>query len=160
MEIKKHRKSYSSQMTLKKLLLITSAVALSLTALPFAVQAQTTSSPFLVAQVPQGKDPFQNLGLTDTQKAQIAEIRRNTKAKMDAVLTPQQREQLANARQNRQDRRNIKASLNLTEDQKAQMRQIMESKKSQIDAVLTAEQRQQLQQIRESKRSRRQQFNQ
>ncbi|WP_315789349.1 Spy/CpxP family protein refolding chaperone [Fischerella sp. JS2] len=150
-------------MTLKKLSLLAGAVALSLTALPFAVQAQTTSSPFLVAQVPQGKGPLQNLGLTEAQKAQIAEIRRNTKAKMDAVLTPQQREQLANARQNRQanrqDRRNIKASLNLTEDQKAQMRQIMKSQKSQIDAVLTPEQRQQLQQMRESKRSRRQQFN-
>ncbi|PLZ95185.1 P pilus assembly/Cpx signaling pathway, periplasmic inhibitor/zinc-resistance associated protein [Fischerella thermalis CCMEE 5198] len=146
-------------MTLKKLSLIAGAVVLSLTALPFAVQAQTTPSPFLVAQVPQGKGPLQSLGLTDAQKAQIAEIRRNTKAKMDAVLTPQQREQLANARQNRQNRRNLKASLNLTEDQKAQMRQIMESQKSQIDAVLTPEQRQQLQQMRESKRSRRQQFN-
>ncbi|MBF1990704.1 Spy/CpxP family protein refolding chaperone [Fischerella thermalis] len=146
-------------MTLNKISLIAGAVALSLTALPFAVQAQTTSSPFLVAQVPQGKGLLQSLGLTDAQKAQIAEIRRNTKAKMDAVLTPQQREQLANARQNRQNRRNLKASLNLTEDQKTQMRQIMESQKSQIDAVLTPEQRQQLQQMRESKRSRRQQFN-
>ncbi len=150
-------------MKLKKLSLIAGAVALSLTAVPFAVQAQTTSSPFLVAQVPQGKGSFQNLGLTDTQKAQIAEIRRNTKAKMDAVLTPQQREQLANAKKdrqaNRQDRRNFKASLNLTEDQKAQMRQIMESQKSQIDAVLTPEQRQKLQEMRANKPSRRQQFN-
>ncbi|TBR59139.1 P pilus assembly/Cpx signaling pathway, periplasmic inhibitor/zinc-resistance associated protein [Westiellopsis prolifica IICB1] len=146
-------------MKLQKLLLIVGAVALSLNTVPFAVQAQTTSSPFVVAQVPQGKGPFQNLGLTETQKAQIAEIRQNTKAKMDAVLTPQQREQLANAKKdrqaNRQDRRNLKASLNLTEDQKAQMRQIMESQKSQIDAVLTPEQRQRLQEMRANKPSRR-----
>ncbi|TFI52443.1 P pilus assembly/Cpx signaling pathway, periplasmic inhibitor/zinc-resistance associated protein [Mastigocladus laminosus UU774] len=146
-------------MKLQKLLLIVGAVALSLNTVPFAVQAQTTSSPFVVAQVPQGKGPLQNLGLTETQKAQIAEIRQNTKAKMDAILTPQQREQLANAKKdrqaNRQDRRNLKASLNLTEDQKAQMRQIMESQKSQIDAVLTPEQRQRLQEMRANKPSRR-----
>ncbi|RAM50342.1 MAG: P pilus assembly/Cpx signaling pathway, periplasmic inhibitor/zinc-resistance associated protein [Hapalosiphonaceae cyanobacterium JJU2] len=146
-------------MKLQKLLLIVGAVALSLNTVPFAVQAQTTSSPFVVAQVPQGKGPLQNLGLTETQKAQIAEIRQNTKAKMDAILTPQQREQLANAKKdrqaNRQDRRNLKASLNLTEDQKAQMRQIMESQKSQINAVLTPEQRQRLQEMRANKPSRR-----
>ncbi len=154
-------------MKLQKLSLLAGIVALSLTAVPFAVKAQTiSSSPLVVAQEVPGKGPFQRLGLSDEQKAQIAEIRRNSQAEIEKILTPEQRQQLEqlkaerqNRQGNRQGRRNKFASLNLTEEQRTQIQQIMQSRKSQIESVLTPEQKQQLQQYRENMRSRRQQNN-
>lgn len=146
-------------MKLKTLSLIAGAIALSLTATPFAVKAETTSSsPLVVAQVRQ-KGQYQNLGLTDAQKAQMAEINRNAREQMNNILTPEQREQLKTAMQNRQGKRNAFDSLNLTDDQKTQLRAIRESKKTQMEAVLTDEQKQQLQKFREERRERRQQPN-
>ncbi|MBD2576108.1 P pilus assembly/Cpx signaling pathway, periplasmic inhibitor/zinc-resistance associated protein [Oscillatoria sp. FACHB-1406] len=49
--------------------------------------------------------PFASLNLTDEQRSQIEAIRRATKEKMDAVLTPEQRQQMEQHRQERQQRR-------------------------------------------------------
>ncbi|WP_026733662.1 Spy/CpxP family protein refolding chaperone [Fischerella sp. PCC 9605] len=151
-------------MKLSKLFLIAGAAALSLTAIPFAVKAETTSSSSLIlAQTTETpvreKGPFQRLGLTDAQKNQMEEIRRNTRAEIDRILTPEQRQQLETARQNRQGKRQVWRNLNLTEEQRTQMQQIMQSKRSQMEAVLTPEQKQQLQEFRDNMRSRRQKFN-
>jgi periplasmic protein CpxP/Spy len=155
-------------MQLQKLSLIAGAFALSLTAMPFAVKAETiSSSPIQIAQTPtqaprKGEGKFNRLGLTDAQKAQMAEIRRETKAQMEAILTPQQREQLQTARQNRQGKRQVWRNLNLTDAQRNQMRQIMQTQKSKMEAILTSEQRQRLEEFRQNRqnmRSRRQQMN-
>lgn len=147
-------------MKLKNVSLIVGAIALSLTATIPAVNAQTTSSS-LVAQAPPQKGQFeQRLGLTDTQKSQIASIRRNTRAEMEKILTAEQREQIQTAMQNRQrGGKRAFSSLNLTEEQKTRMREIKQSEKQQIEALLTDEQKQQWQKIREEKRARRQQRN-
>ena len=83
-------------MKLKALSLIAGAIALTLTATSFAVQAQTaSSSPLLVAQTPKKqRGPWKNLNLTDAQKAQIQQIERNTRAQIEAVFTPEQKEKL------------------------------------------------------------------
>ncbi|MEH2067177.1 MAG: P pilus assembly/Cpx signaling pathway, periplasmic inhibitor/zinc-resistance associated protein [Nostoc sp.] len=157
-------------MKLKTLSLIAGAIALSLTTTSFAVVAQTASpSPLLLAQTPQKpKGPWAELGLTDTQKSQIQSIRRDSRAKYEAVLTPEQKAKLEAAKQARQaerqagqrrgGRKNF-ADLNLTEAQKTQMRQIRESEKQQIQAVLTPEQRQKLEQFQQNFKQRRQQRN-
>jgi len=90
---------------------------------------------------------WQELNLTEQQKAQMREIRQSTRQKMDAVFTAEQRQQLQTARQQRQ-----RPNLNLTEDQKTQMKAIRQEAKQQMDAVLTAEQRQKLQEMRQQKR--------
>ncbi|MDF5711722.1 MAG: P pilus assembly/Cpx signaling pathway, periplasmic inhibitor/zinc-resistance associated protein [Nostoc sp. S4] len=162
-------------MKLKTLSLIAGAIALSLTTTSFAVVAQTASpSPLLLAQTPQKpKGPWADLGLTDTQKSQIQAIQRDSRAKFEAVLTPEQKAKLEAAKQARQanrqagqrqpgqhrgGRKNF-ADLNLTEAQKTQMRQIRESEKQQIQAVLTPEQQQKLEQLHQNFKQRRQQRN-
>jgi periplasmic protein CpxP/Spy len=150
-------------MKLKSLSLIAGAIALTLTAIPFTVKAQTaSSSPLIVAQTPKKeRGPWQNLGLTDAQKAQMQSIRRDTRAKIEAILTPEQKAKLAAAKQARQgqDQRPGKGwvELNLTEAQKTQMRQIKESSKQQMQAILTPEQQVKLKEFQENIRQRRQQ---
>ncbi|NDJ24561.1 P pilus assembly/Cpx signaling pathway, periplasmic inhibitor/zinc-resistance associated protein [Nostoc sp. B(2019)] len=149
------------------------ALALTLTSIPFAVQAEpTSSSPLLLAQVPK-KGAWQELGLTDAQKNQIQTIRQNTRAQIEGILTPEQKAQLQAAKQERQAQRqagqgqrqagqrsrNKFAELNLTEQQKTQMRQVWESSKQQMQAVLTPEQQAKLKQLQESRRQRWQQRN-
>ncbi|MBW4446120.1 MAG: P pilus assembly/Cpx signaling pathway, periplasmic inhibitor/zinc-resistance associated protein [Spirirestis rafaelensis WJT71-NPBG6] len=157
-------------MKLKNFSLIATAIALSLTAVPFAVNAQiNTQTPTQVKQVGK-KGLFQRLGLSEQQKTQMQEIRRNTRAQMEAILTPEQKQQLQAAKQARQGQPRQQtgqgqrpnkgfASLNLTEEQKTKMREIKESQKNQIEAILTPEQRQQLQQFQQNRGSRRQQPN-
>ncbi|MBR8835648.1 MAG: P pilus assembly/Cpx signaling pathway, periplasmic inhibitor/zinc-resistance associated protein [Stigonema ocellatum SAG 48.90 = DSM 106950] len=134
-------------MKLQKLSLIVGAIALSLTATTVAVKAQTiSSSPLIVAQASEHHSFWQSLGLTDDQKAQIKQIRHNTRDQIKNILTPAQQDQLKTARQNHQGWRQAKDSLNLTDDQKNQIRQLIQSQKQQIDGVLTPEQKQQQQQ--------------
>jgi|UPI000373043C Spy/CpxP family protein refolding chaperone len=145
-------------MKFAKLSLIFSTVILSLTTIPFAVKAETISSQ--IAQVPspvpkKGYGKINSLGLTDAQKAQIAAIRRQAQAQIEAILTPQQLEQLKTARQNRQIKHQVWQNLNLTEEQKNRIREIRQAQKSQIEAILTPEQKQQLQQLRQNMRSHR-----
>ncbi len=84
------------------------------------------------------------LNLTDAQKAQMKQIRDTTRQKIDAVLTPEQRQLRDTARQNRQ-----RPNLNLSADQKAQIKAIRDQARSQMDALLTPEQRQLRDQLRQ-----------
>ncbi|MEH2339436.1 Spy/CpxP family protein refolding chaperone [Nostoc sp.] len=172
-------------MKLKALSLVAGAIALTLTATSFAVDAQTASpSPVLLAQSPQKeRGPWKDLNLTDTQKTQIQAIRRDSRTKMEAVFTPEQKAKLEAAKQARRAEWQARkaqgqtgqgqrqpgqhhgrgkgdfADLNLSEIQKSQIRQIRESEKQQIQAVLTPEQRQKMEQFRQNAPSRRQQGN-
>lgn len=153
-------------MKLKALSLLAGAIALTLTATPLAVKAQTqSSSPLVVAQAKE-KGPWQSLGLTDAQKNQIQQIRRNTRTQIEGVLTQEQKDKLRAAYEARQAQRQAGqrprmgknfAELNLTEAQKTRIRQISESSKRQIEAVLTPEQQEKIRQFRENARQRRQQ---
>ncbi|OUL37445.1 P pilus assembly/Cpx signaling pathway, periplasmic inhibitor/zinc-resistance associated protein [Nostoc sp. T09] len=166
-------------MKVKALSLVAGAIALTLTATPFAVKAQQGfSSNRLVAQAQNTQTPkarkngiWQQLGLTDAQKSQIQAIRRDTRTQMEAVLTQEQRDQIKAQFQARQAQRGQRqagqqpgqrpkggfAALNLTEAQKAQMKQIMQSSQQKIQAVLTPEQQAKFQQLRENARARWQQ---
>lgn len=166
-------------MKLKALSLVASAIALTLTATSFAVHAQTASpSPLLLAQTPQKeRGPWKDLGLTDAQKTQIQTIRRDSRAKIEAVFTPEQKAKLEAAKQARRAEWQARkaqgqtgqrqpgqhqgrkkgdfADLNLSEIQKNQIKQIRESEKQQIQAVFTPEQRQKLEQFRQNYQQRR-----
>lgn len=50
-------------------------------------------------------EPFADLNLTDSQRQQIRTIMENARTQSEAVLTPEQRQQLENLRPNRGDRR-------------------------------------------------------
>jgi periplasmic protein CpxP/Spy len=159
-------------MKLKTLSLLAGAIALTLTVAPFAVQAQTTSSsPLLIAEGGGKKGAWESLGLTEKQKADIQVIHRNTRTKIEGILTQEQKDKLKAAFAARQAQRPAGQQgprqrgqgpwkdLNLTEQQKAQMKQIRDSSKQQIEAILTPEQQAKLKQLHEQARSRRQQRN-
>jgi Spy/CpxP family protein refolding chaperone len=160
-------------MKLKPLSLLAGAIALTVTAIPFAAQAQMrSSSPLQLAQMPKNergqKGGWQGLNLTDAQKAEMQTIKSNTRAQIEAILTPEQKATLQAAKEARQGQRQAGqgqrgkkgwANLNLSEEQKTQMREIQEASKEQMLAVLTPEQRQQMQEMRQNMRSRRQQRN-
>jgi periplasmic protein CpxP/Spy len=143
------------KLEVRALFFVASAIAFGLTVAPLAVKAQPESS--APAQNREQKGSLQSLGLSDTQKSQIREIREKTRAQLKKVLTSQQQEQLNAAMQNPQARRAALRNLNLTQDQKNQMQQIMKSQETQIEAILSPQQRQQLQQYRENMPSLRQQ---
>ncbi|MUH00155.1 P pilus assembly/Cpx signaling pathway, periplasmic inhibitor/zinc-resistance associated protein [Scytonema sp. UIC 10036] len=154
-------------MKFKNLSLVAGAIALTLTATSWAVNAETiSSSPFLIAQEQsrEMRGPWQKLGLTDAQKTQLQEIRRNTREEIDRVLTEEQRAQLNNAMQNQNGKRGgwrgIMNSLNLSEAQKTQIREIKRSQKTKMEAILTPEQKAQLDEIKNQMRARRQQYQQ
>ncbi|MEM9925494.1 MAG: Spy/CpxP family protein refolding chaperone, partial [Cyanobacteria bacterium P01_D01_bin.50] len=123
-------------MKLKKLSFLASAIALTLTAIPFTAQADINSSePVIVAQGrKEGK--LQRLNLTDEQKTQMQAIKEDARAQMKEILTQDQLEKLETAKANGQKKRGVWRTLNLTEDQKAELKKIRESKRSQIEAIL------------------------
>lgn len=169
-------------MKLKSLSLIAGAIVLTLTAAPFVAQAQNTSPSSLPGVETRNKErgPWEKLNLSEQQKNQIAEIRRNTRTQIEGILTPEQLAQFKAKKQGFEQRRQQRlsqgerpqgqrpqgkrpggpfADLNLNADQQAKIKQIMESSKQQIEQVLTAEQREQIQKFRENRQSRRQERN-
>lgn len=148
-------------MKLRFIPMLAGAIALTLAAAPFVANAQAITPPsqrLLLAQGKEdGKGKWEQLNLTQQQQDQLAQIRQQTRAQIEALLTPEQRQQYQALRENNQGRRGGLRSLNLTEEQRTQVRQIMESSKSQSQAVLTPEQQAQLEQMRQQWRQQRQQ---
>ncbi|HEY9652328.1 MAG TPA: hypothetical protein V6C95_16845 [Coleofasciculaceae cyanobacterium] len=144
--------------------MLAGAIAVTLAAAPFVANAQAITPPAQRLLLAGGKGPgqgaWEQLNLTQQQKDQLAQIRQQTRSQIEALLTPEQRQQYQALQENNQGRRGGLRSLNLTEEQKTQVRQIMESAKSQSQAVLTPEQQAQLQQMRQQRRQQRQQQNQ
>ncbi len=157
------QKSSKQAMQLKNLSILASIVAIGLSTTSFAFKAEAQkSNSLLVAQEQPTRgsrgDRFaEELGLNDTQKAQIEAIKNDTRAKMDAVLTPEQRALKQTAQQNRQGRRGGWKALNLSETQRNDMKRIREASKAEIKNVLTPEQQQKWEQMRQQKGNRRQQ---
>ncbi len=138
-------------MHMKALSLLTGAIAVVVAATPM-MPAFSQSAPG--AQPPaNGRWMKGNrLNLTDAQKAQMKQIQESARQQMDAVFTPEQKEQMRLARQNRQ-----RPNLNLTDAQKAQLKAIQDQIRSQMDAILTPEQKQQMQAQHQQMRQRHQQ---
>jgi len=146
----------------KILSIIAGAIALTATVTPLLVKAQS-SAPSNQPGVESPKKhrgqrgAWKNLNLTQDQKDRMKQIRTDTRTKIEAVLTDEQRQKLQDAKANRGQRQHGQrqngqrpqggpfASLNLSDDQKAQIKQIMESSKQDIQAVLTPEQQQKIQ---------------
>ncbi|HEY9728564.1 MAG TPA: Spy/CpxP family protein refolding chaperone [Chroococcales cyanobacterium] len=143
-------------MKIKLMPMVAGAIALSVVATPLIIKAQ--------AQTPNQTQPahahhqrkWDQLNLSDQQKAQLQQIQKDTHTQIEAVYTPEQREQLKTARQNRQahqagqahqGRHSMMAALNLTDAQKAKIKAIKEAQKARMQAILTPEQQQQLQQM-------------
>lgn len=170
-----------STMTKNLSLIVPGAIALILSATPILPSFSQSTAPVPGTRTektgPRMGKWGANLNLTETQKAQMKQIRESTRAQIEAVLTEEQKAQMQAAKQQRQANRQQRqaagqqgqtarqpgqrrggmfASLNLTEEQQARMKSIWEESRQQMDAVLTAEQRQTLQEKRQQMRQRRQ----
>ncbi|MFH7028305.1 MAG: Spy/CpxP family protein refolding chaperone [Heteroscytonema crispum UTEX LB 1556] len=148
-------------MKLKLMSILAGAIALSFAATPLMVNAQPNPTAPLPGEASQPFKKIEGLNLTQEQKDKMKEIRENTRAQIQGILTAEQQQQFQTAAQSgqRQRPRQVFASLNLTEQQKTQIRQIMQTSKQQMQAVLTPEQQQKVEQFRNNRRSRWQQRN-
>lgn len=142
----------------KLMSLFAGAIALSAAISPIAVNAQTAApQPSNCAGATKGMGKMAGINLSAEQRAQMEQIRTETRAQIEGVLTPEQRQQWQAATQNGQRRRGAMAALNLSQAQQTQIRQIMESSRDRATAVLTPEQRQQVEQRMQQWRQQRQQ---
>jgi periplasmic protein CpxP/Spy len=89
---------------------------------------------------------LKGLNLTPEQKTKMQQLRDATKAQMDAVFTPEQRQKLAQIKAQRQANRPGKGGWNLTADQKSKLKAIRQSNREQLKAILTPDQQAQLRQ--------------
>jgi periplasmic protein CpxP/Spy len=91
-------------------------------------------------KIAEGKkgDRLKELNLTPEQKTKMQAIWTSTRAQINEVLTPEQRQKLADSKG--ENRRGKWKSLNLTADQKAKMKAIRQSSQDQMSAILTTEQ--------------------
>ena len=148
-------------MKLKKLSFLAGAIALTLSAIPFAAQAQINSSEQIVVAQGKKQGGWKNkLNLTETQKARMQEIKESARADMKKILTSDQLEKLEAAKASGEKKRGVWDSLNLTDVQKAKLKKIKEAKKAAFEAILTDVQKAQMQemkQMRENRRGNRQQ---
>lgn len=135
---------------MKLLQILSGAVVLTLTCAPMVpVVAQSNPQPGMTNQTRSYRGL--KLNLTDAQKAQMKQIRESTRAKIEAVLTDEQKVQLRTAMQQQGKDRQAFRNLNLTDDQQAKIRAIRQESRKQMDEVLTPEQRAQLQQQRQTR---------
>ena len=128
-------------MKLKLLPMLAGAIALTITAAPVAVKAQSNQPP---GQAQNGSQ-IAGVNLTQQQQNQLAQIRRDTRVQIDAILTPKQRDQFKVAMQSPQGRRAAFTAMNLSDEQKSHMQAIIQSAQSRAEAILTPQQRQQIQ---------------
>ena len=104
----------------------------------------TTSATSVSSQsTPSGasRDRYAELNLTDAQQAQIKEFRAQSKAKVIAILTPEQQTQFKTGTADAPGS-SMKAlrSLNLTDTQKQQIKDILQAQRQSIQGILTPEQ--------------------
>jgi periplasmic protein CpxP/Spy len=151
-------------MKIKLMPMFAGAIALSVVATPFLVKAQANGPDPAQPTRAHHQGKWDNLNLSDQQKQQLEQIRKDTRTQIEAVFTPQQLEQLKAARQNHQPgqapqpgqahqghRGGFMASLNLSDAQKAKIKEIMQAQKSRMQAVFTPAQQQQLQQMHQQR---------
>lgn len=140
-------------MKFNRLLFVPGLLAVTLACLPVIHSvAQTPSTP-----TTQMGRKWANLNLTEAQREQMQQIREQTKAQIEQILTPEQRATLQASQQNGGKKRGAFKDLNLSDAQKQQMRQIKQSSMQRMQAILTPEQRATLQQKKQGMQQRWQQ---
>ncbi len=97
-------------------------------------------------------DRYAELNLTDAQKTQIKDIRAQSKAKVIAILTPEQQTQFKTGTADAPGS-SMKAlrSLNLSDTQKQQIKDILQGQRQTIQGILTPEQQAKLKESYKSK---------
>jgi len=82
--------------------------------------------------------------LTQEQKTQLAQLRQETRASIEKILTQEQRNQFITALEQGQDFKSAIAAMNLSPEQKTQLRSVFQSAQAKFANTITPEQRRQL----------------
>ncbi len=90
--------------------------------------------------------------LSDEQKTKFQEIRNRSRSQIEAILTPQQKQQFQVAIAQGKNLQQATKTLNLSTEQQQKIREIMRSQRQELFQLLTAQQKQQLQQRHLGKR--------
>ena len=77
----------------------------------------------------------ENKNLTQAQRTQVEEIKKNARSQVEAVLKPQQQGEFQSAVEDGQKMRSAVTSLNLSQEQQTQINEIMELAKEQKRAI-------------------------
>jgi periplasmic protein CpxP/Spy len=153
----KPEKSTRQSMKFKNLSLLATAIALSLTAIPYTANAKPAQQ---VAQAnPQPNQqpnvaPPPQITLTPQQQEKVKKINLQVRNDINKVLSPNQRKQLETSLKARRTPQEITGDLKLTQQQGQKLRQIVVASQQQIfNNVLNDQQRQQIQQYQQSRQS-------
>lgn len=134
-------------MKLKLMSMLGGAIALTVAAAPLAVKAQPSQpSQPVPGTGAQNRPGPAGIQLTPQQREKLVQIRRDTSAQIQKILTPEQQNKFKAAIQSGQDRRSAFAAMNLSSQQQEQLSKIRKQANSQVESILTPEQRQQIQQ--------------
>jgi Spy/CpxP family protein refolding chaperone len=133
-------------MKIKSLLLLPVTLTLVLLAAPLVPSFTGTVNAQEAHEHERGEG-WEKLGLSADQKAKIKQIRQSEHTQRDAILTPQQKKLLKQARATHQ-----RPNLNLSPDQQSKIKALHQSTESQIKALLTPAQRKQLAQLRQQRK--------
>lgn len=142
-------------MKVKLMPMLVGAFAFIVVSTPIAIKAQAFMSDQAQPAHTNHHGGWDQLNLSDQQKQQMKQIQEDTRSRIQAILTPQQQEQIKTAMQNHQagqahqGRESAMTALNLSDEQKAKMKEIMQAQKNRMDAILTTEQKQKLEQMRQ-----------
>ncbi len=130
----------------KFLPLLAGIASIAILAAPIAAIAE---SPTLVAQQnASSNNPFEQLGISDTQKKQMQEIWQTTTQQLGQIVTPAQQQRFLTARKNGKSIQEARAAMQLSADQKRKISQILQSANQRSLSVLTPAQIEQLKNLR------------
>jgi periplasmic protein CpxP/Spy len=131
-------------MMLRQLLSVAAGAMLLSTPVLMSTQAQAAPSGDRTEKSAQWKQFRKELNLTEAQKAQLKQIRTETRAQMEGILTDSQKAQIKTMKESRGQGDRQKGGwkqLGLTENQKNQLKKIREEAKAKSDLIFTPEQK-------------------
>jgi periplasmic protein CpxP/Spy len=111
-----------------------------LTLLPTVSQAQQTRMPVL-----------EQLDLTPDQETQMAEVRRDTLAQLETIVSAEQRETFKSKMTEGATLREAIASMNLSEDQRTQVRATFQAARQEAQTILTPAQQEEVRELLQSR---------
>lgn len=114
------------------------ALVISLTSL--SVQAQQ------INRANQEFPALVGINLTPQQETQIKLIRKDTRAQIESILSPEQKNQARASLEQGNSLKTAISSLNLSPEQRTRIEDVLRSTRQKVQAVLTLEQKQQIRQ--------------
>lgn len=136
-------------MKLKLMPMVVGAIAITLTAAPLALQAQAdTFDSYRIGQAQNGgngrfdRGPLAGIDLSEKQREQLADIRQDTQEKMQRILTEEQRQQIRSSMENRRNQGGVQTA------------QGQRGRRAYSQLNLTQKQKEQMRKIMEEQRER------